>query len=121
MDIMDFLHYCRVEKGLSQNTVQSYQRDLKHYIASVEKAGVSKTADVERLHILDYLHEKKEEGRTTATLSRYLSTIRAFHQFALRDGKAKKDPSELIETPRKKQKASLCPYVTGSRPSSGGF
>lgn len=104
MDIMDFLHYCQVEKGLSQNTVQSYQRDLKHYIVSLEKAGVSKTADVERRHILDYLHAKKEEGRTTATLSRYLSTIRAYHQFALRDGKTTKDPSELIETPKKSRK-----------------
>ena len=99
-EVLDFIHYCQVEKGLSKNTIQSYQRDLEHYRKFMQLRGKESWTDTERADIVDFLYAQKEAGRSTATLARFLSSVRAFHQFLLREQVVKKDPAELIEIPK---------------------
>ncbi|MDA3128615.1 site-specific tyrosine recombinase XerD [Aliibacillus thermotolerans] len=103
-ELIDFIHYCQVERGLSNNTLSSYERDLKNYFSSLEKQGVSDMRHIQRTHIVQFLYDLKEKGRSTATISRHISSIRAFHQFLLREGKMSHDPSELIEIPKGEKK-----------------
>ncbi|WP_026700211.1 site-specific tyrosine recombinase XerD [Salibacterium aidingense] len=99
-DLYDFIHYCRVEKGLTNNTLQSYQRDLQHYLNHLQKNNITGIQEIERSHIVAFLYDLKENGRSTSTIARTISSIRAFHQFLLRDQRSSKDPSELIEIPK---------------------
>ncbi|SFE32170.1 site-specific tyrosine recombinase XerD [Alteribacillus iranensis] len=99
-DVLDFIHYCQVEKGLSDNTVHSYQRDLNKYVHHLENENITETSQIERSHIIQYLYFLKEQGRSVSTIARSISSIRAFHQFLLREQRSKKDPSELLEIPR---------------------
>ncbi|MFB5661567.1 site-specific tyrosine recombinase XerD [Alteribacillus sp. HJP-4] len=103
-DIHDFIHYCQVEKGLSDNTLRSYNRDLTQYIKFLTAQNIKEVSEIDRTHILQYLYELKDSGRSASTLARNISSLRAFHQFLLREQRSTKDPSELIEIPRGEKK-----------------
>jgi integrase/recombinase XerD len=99
--LKDFIHFLIVEKGLAKNTIVSYERDLKsyiHYLNSVE--NIHLLNDVQRVHIVHFLGFLKEQGKSSKTLARHIASLRAFHQFLLRDKVTDHDPSVHIETPK---------------------
>ncbi|MBM7552391.1 site-specific tyrosine recombinase XerD [Thalassobacillus pellis] len=100
----DFFHYLTVERGLSDNTIKSYRRDLKQYCAFLEEQGVKDWNDVARSTIMKYLYHLNDEGRSSATLARLLSSVRLLHQFLVREKVSDHDPSLHIDTPKKERK-----------------
>ncbi|MGC4376430.1 site-specific tyrosine recombinase XerD [Fictibacillus sp. Mic-4] len=99
--VSDFIHYLIVERGLSTNTVESYKRDLTHYIEFLQKVDqISRINDVQRGNIMGFLIHLKDNGKASATIARHIASIRAFHQFLLREKAAESDPSVHIETPK---------------------
>lgn len=101
LQLKDFTHFLLVEKGLAQNTIVAYERDLKgytSYLQEVEK--LSSLQNVQRIHIVRFLQHLKEEGKSSKTLARHIASIRAFHQFLLREKVVDQDPSVHIDTPR---------------------
>ena len=99
--LKDFMHFLIVEKGLANNTILAYERDIKgylHYLKNVE--SVLSLNDVQRVHIVHFLGFLKEQGKSSKTLARHVASVRAFHQFLLRDKAADHDPTVHIETPR---------------------
>ncbi|MCT1903282.1 site-specific tyrosine recombinase XerD [Oceanobacillus sojae] len=100
----DFYHFLRVERGLSDNTMTSYQRDLTAYEKQLTKIGYNEWNDISRNDIMRFLYELKDSGKSTATISRHISSIRSFHQFLIRERIADTDPSLHIETPKKERK-----------------
>lgn len=101
----DFIHYLLVERGLSQNTIESYERDLTNYIQFLqEKEQVHKVKEINRYMILRYIYSLKDEGKAQSTISRNLSSIRAFHHFLLRESHVNSDPTLHIEMPRPEKK-----------------
>lgn len=104
-EVDDFLHYLVVERGLSKNTVDSYRRDLAGYIVylqDIEK--VHSLNHVSRVHIIQYLMSLKDKGRAATTLARHTASVRAFHQFLLREKTTEQDPSVHIESPKTERK-----------------
>lgn len=99
--IKDFIHYLIVERGLSNNTIISYERDLKSYQKHlVQKQHIVSFNDVTRFHIIQFLKFLKESGKSSKTLARHTASIRSLHQFLLREKQAEQDPSVLIESPQ---------------------
>jgi integrase/recombinase XerD len=99
--LKDFIHYLLVERGLSNNTIVSYERDLKSYHKHlVEKQQIESFNKVTRLHIIQFLKFLKEAGKSSKTIARHTASIRSFHQFLLREKQADQDPSVLIESPQ---------------------
>ena len=79
-DFMDqfidsFLTYLTVVKGLSKNTVESYQRDIHKLSLFLEKKGVSNIEQVEYKHILDLLSDLKEKDLGARSVARALVSI----------------------------------------------
>lgn len=99
--IEEFIHYLMVEKGLAQNTLESYHRDLQSYHTFLKQfyqhVPIEKT---NRAHIMSYLIDLKNKGRATSTISRNLASIRSFYQFLMRDHFIQKDPSQNLESPK---------------------
>lgn len=98
--IEEYLRFIQLEKGLSSNTIGAYRRDLKKYATFLEEQKIGHIDFVDRQLInqcLGYLHD---EGASAKSLARFISTVRSFHQFALREKYAAKDPTVLIETPK---------------------
>lgn len=99
--LKDFIHFLLVEKGLSENTMISYERDLKRYLSNLKTVQAIKGIDeVQRTHILQFIGELKNEGKSSKTIARHIASIRSFHQFLLRDKAASHDPTVHIETPK---------------------
>ncbi|WP_042223530.1 site-specific tyrosine recombinase XerD [Oceanobacillus manasiensis] len=101
----DFFHFLQVEKGLSDNTLQSYKRDLSHYLNYTEKVlEKSDWKDIRRSDIVGFLHILKDDNKSSATIARHVSSVRSFHQFLVREQLVNQDASLNIETPKKEQK-----------------
>jgi integrase/recombinase XerD len=100
-EIEDFLHFIIVEKGLAENTIISYRRDLlkySHYLINVEQ--VTDLEQVTRIVIINYLFTLKEEGKARTTIARTIASVRSFHQFLLRERVTTKNPTLHIESPK---------------------
>lgn len=101
----DFFHYLKIERGLSENTLMSYRRDLNNYYTFIkEKSNKISWNVVLRDDITRFLYTLKDEGKSTATIARMISSLRLFHQFLVRENLVENDPSLHIETPRKERK-----------------
>lgn len=101
----DFLHFLQVEKGLAYNTIISYKRDLSQYMKyMVDQMHKPNWESVSRMNILTYLHKMNDEGKSSATISRSISAIKAFHQFLIREQIVSHDATLHIETPKKNRK-----------------
>lgn len=89
-----------VERGLAKNTVAAYQRDLRQYIDSLAKAGLTDPDSIKRENITDYMQQQKKSGLSPSSICRSLAAIRMFHRFMARERMAKEDPTHLLETPK---------------------
>ena len=98
--IDQFLDYLTVERGLSENTIESYRRDLLKYASFLQKKRISSLDSVQRKNLLDFMMGLKETGLAANSISRNLVAIKVFHRFLLRERFIKKDPTSVIESPK---------------------
>ena len=94
-----FLDAVWAERGLSENTLKSYRYDLTLLSEHLEKNN-STLRTAGREDLLNFLAAQVQAGRSPRSLSRYLSGMRQFYQWLLREGRIRKDPSALIESPK---------------------
>lgn len=100
-ELKDFMHFLIVEKALAKNTIVSYERDLKAYVKYIKTVeNVQSINGIGRIQIVHFLGQLKEQGKSSRTIARNIASIRAFHQFLLREKVAEQDPSVHIETPQ---------------------
>ena len=87
-----FLEFLQKDKKLSNNTLQSYKRDITQYESYINEEN------------LQYLKVTKDDikkiGKKTSTISRNLASIRSFYQYLVRTKKIKEDPTEGIQSPK---------------------
>lgn len=99
--LLDYLHFLRVERQYSENTLSSYRRDLQDYVEHLHKEQqVEHLNAVERANILLYLEHLKQNGKSSRTIARHISSIRSFHQFLLREKITDYDPTVHIDMPQ---------------------
>ncbi|MDX2031983.1 MAG: site-specific tyrosine recombinase XerD [Blastocatellia bacterium] len=94
--IEKFITTLRVEKGLAENSLQAYRRDLRGLAASLEGAGRS-LLTMEREDLVTILGKLKEEGKSDASIGRFMSSVRQFYKYALTDGVTRQDPTSHLE------------------------
>lgn len=100
-DMEDFLSYIQIERGLAANTLVSYRRDLTAYTLFMQDKRNKKSWEkVERKDIVAYLLVLKNAGKSAATIARFTSSIRSFHQYLIREQIMTHDPTLQIETPK---------------------
>ena len=102
--ISSFLEFIKEDKKLSDNTLQSYRRDivqLEEYM-NENKLSYQKVTEEDMRRYFSYL---QQSGKKTSTISRNVASIRSFYQFLVRNKKIKKDPTEKIQSPKVEKKA----------------
>jgi integrase/recombinase XerD len=107
--IRTFLNYLKVEKGLSENTVSAYRRDIKKFGEFAAKRKLE-TENVRRDDIVDFLASLYRLQLDSRSVARHLVTIRQFFRFALAEGYVAVDPAANVESPRFRQ--SLPDFLT---------
>ena len=102
-----FLDYCRIEKGLAQNSLDAYRRDLEKFWSYVRTSFKGGIPDAEGLgRHLDSLYGS---GLASRSIARHLTTLRNFYGFLLQDGKIDADPTTFLPSP--KQWTNLPKYL----------
>ena len=94
-----FLDFLKDDKKLSDNTLQSYRRDIEQYEKYVSDNKINYLKVTEE-KILEYMEYLRKENKKESTISRSLASIRSFYQYLIRVKKIKKDPTMTIESPK---------------------
>lgn len=100
----DFFHFLQVERGLSDNTLKSYKRDISSYIDHLKTNERASWNEVTRSDIVSYLYNLKDSGKSSSTIARTISSLRQFHHFLLREDLVNHDATLHIESPKKERK-----------------
>ena len=94
-----FFEFLEKEKKLSDNTLQSYKRDLKQFRKFLESYSLHYNKVTE--DDMDfYIKELQDKGKKASSISRAIASIRSFYQFVLKRKKVKKDPTANIKSPK---------------------
>ena len=94
-----FFDFLENDKKLSDNTLQSYKRDLKQFRKYLEACELHYNR-VKEEDIKDYIKELQEQGKKASSISRCIASIRSFYQFVLKRKKIKVDPTANIQSPK---------------------
>jgi integrase/recombinase XerD len=99
--IQEFLNFCRVEKGLSANSLDAYRLDLHKFSVFASSAEAVDAAQIPgEQTVLLYLNSLYRSGLQGRSIARHLAALRNFYAFLLREGRTSTDPTEHIRTPR---------------------
>jgi integrase/recombinase XerD len=102
--IIEYLHYLNIERGLALNTRVSYERDLTQYTTFLEENQITSWQQVDRFLVVTYLQKLQTEGKSSATITRMVSSLRRFHQYLRQERITDHDPMQHIDSPKKAQK-----------------
>ena len=94
-----FFDFLENEKKASNNTLQSYKRDIKQYENYLEQKQ-KKYNEVTVKEMKEYIEHLQEIGKKPSTISRNIASIRSFYQYEVKNKKIKEDPTEGIQSPK---------------------
>ncbi len=94
-----FLDSLWLEKGLSQNTLDSYRRDLKAFTLWLQDRN-GNICKVRREELLQYLADRMGMGIKVRSTARSLSCLRSLYRYLLREKRVQEDPTLRIENPK---------------------
>ena len=97
----DFLKILKIEKGLAENSILSYKRDLAKYHAFIEnRQRIDNIANVSQRNLRAYVRYLNAENISPNSIKRAISCIRNYHQFLVSEGKMDNNPVLHIDTPK---------------------
>ena len=94
-----FLEFLQNDKKLSDNTLQSYQRDILQFQDYLKESDLN-YAKLTEEDINNYFENLRNNGKKNSTISRNLATIRSFYQYLLKNKKISKDPTSNLQSPK---------------------
>ena len=97
--INNFLEFLQKDKKLTDNTLQSYKRDISQFENYINQNNIDFTK-VDEEGIKGYLTYLQDNGKKTSTVSRNLASIRSFYQYEVRVKDLKADPTENVQSPK---------------------
>ncbi len=95
--IKKFLDYLSIEKGLSQNTLDAYERDVTRCLDHLKTMPPDR---ITRKDLLRFLVKIQDGGLSSRSMARTISSLRAFFRFLLMEKMIQEDPTDLLESPR---------------------
>ncbi len=101
--IRDFNRYQRLERGLSENTIKAYGRDLRK-VASLLGEEKTNPLKLELSELEAVINKAAKEGLNARSQARLVSSLRSFYKYLVLEDLLPKDPSALLETPKTAQK-----------------
>lgn len=97
--IEEFLDALWLEKGLSPHTRSAYRTDLLAFARWLEGRGLT-LENLGRDAVLDHLGWRLSEGYQARSTARFLSGLRSFYKYAVREGRVAEDPTLLVSMPQ---------------------
>lgn len=102
--IRAYENYLSKVKQASANTIASYMRDIRQFADWLSGSGVANVVDASQLNISQYLSHLEDEGRSAATISRNLASLKNFYSYVVSTGFLEKTPVVDIHVERGEKK-----------------
>ncbi len=99
--ISQYLEYLELEKGLSQNTIDAYRRDLSDFEISESVEDVN---NVDRMTINSYVRKLRENKLAPTSVIRKVASLRGFFKWAFSSGIINNNPASTLEQPKVPQR-----------------
>ena len=95
-----YINYLLIEKGLSDNTIESYSSDLAVYLRFLKKNRIKNISGADTAVILKHLIDLRSSGLGAKSRTRHLIVLRGFYRFLAQEKIIKQDPSRIIDLPK---------------------
>ena len=97
-----YLRHISIERGLSDNTVAAYRRDLSGYLAWLDEQGVGDSSEVTPTLVGSFIADRAaaRPPMAASSLARLQSSVRGLHRFLAREGVENADPSTKLRPPK---------------------
>lgn len=102
-----FEQYLREVKQASENTVQSYRRDLMQMITYLEEKEIRESAKVTKTSLHGYILHMEEQGKAATTISRMMAAMKAFFNYECMQACIRRNPAESLHAPKVEKKAPV--------------
>ena len=89
-----------MEKGLSDNSLSSYRRDLRQFHEWLEKNRESSIIRADKSSLQAYLGARLQQGQSPRSTARFMSCARGFYHYLLREGRITVDPTLDVDSPK---------------------
>lgn len=97
--ISQYLEYLELEKGLAQNTLEAYRRDIYDFAKDVDDIN-----SINRFQISAYIRELKEKKLAPTSIIRKVASLRGFFKWVTSMNIIQKNPASTLEQPKVPQK-----------------
>ncbi|NLS44346.1 MAG: site-specific tyrosine recombinase XerD [Firmicutes bacterium] len=101
--IDEFLAYLSIERGLADNTLESYGRDISQFEEFIGGTFNTRLEDATENIIMSYIKAMKDQGKATSSISRTISSIRGFYSFIFDEGLTEHNPAADILCPKRER------------------
>lgn len=100
----DFVKFLQNHKGLSASTGLSYRRDMDGFMAYLEERGIVTPKDIQESDLALYTLKMKRNGKSPATISRSVATLRNYFGFMHQNGYLSSNPAYRLSPPKVERK-----------------
>jgi integrase/recombinase XerD len=98
--LREYALYLKVERNLSEASVENYSRDLHDYFAFMCSNGIDELSGISRENITDYIQDLYMRKYAPSSIERHVAAIKGFHKFCATEGMTKSDPANAVPLPK---------------------
>ncbi|MGB2953197.1 MAG: site-specific integrase, partial [Gaiellaceae bacterium] len=102
-EVADFLHYCRIERRLSEMTCKAYERDVKACLAFLSERGIGDLGLVRPPHLRAFLAAEAERRPALGSQTRAVAALKVFFRFCVENEYLERDRALVLRTPKKRE------------------
>jgi len=96
----DYLTMLRVERNVSPQTLDAYERDVGKYLSFLVSQNVSSLDSISQMHIREYIRSLNAAGLSPASVARNFSSIKTYHKYLSAENLVKNNPTLVLSNPK---------------------
>lgn len=102
--VQEYLAILKVERNLSDNSISSYENDLRKFIEFIESKKINDLDKIDYKNVVQFFDEQKKFNLTSSTVSRYTSSLKGFFSFLSEQKYIKKNPTVNLSSSKLSRK-----------------
>lgn len=103
-ELLRFVAFLRDKRHMAQNTLISYERDLRQLTEWLADCGVWEPQQVQGTLLNSYILWLEKKGRAATTVSRVIASVKAFFAFEEKEGRIRQNPAKVLKAPKAEKK-----------------
>ena len=90
----------RVERNLSPQTLDAYERDVGRYLSFLVAQNVLSLNNISQMHIREYIRSLNASGLSPSSIARNFSSIKTYHKYLSAENLLKNNPTLVLSSPK---------------------